>query len=156
MKSIRIAVGVLGLLMMVIGGRYLWDLGTDNGEAAVSWLVGGVVLHDFVLSPLLLVAGLLLVRQVPAWLRGPLVAGLTVLGTATVVGFPMLGRFGERRDNPSLLDRNYTGAGWCSPPWWRSAFSRGPCGVGRGLLRPWQLPTMRSIPMKRMTGERTH
>jgi hypothetical protein len=23
----------------------------------------------------------------------------------------MLGRFGERRDNPSLLDRNYTG-GW--------------------------------------------
>lgn len=98
--------------MMAVGGRYLWDLGLANGEAAVSWLIGGMVLHDFVLSPLVLVAGLLLVRRrVPVWLRGPVIAGLIVLGTATVVAFPMLGRFGERRDNPSLLDRNYT-AGW--------------------------------------------
>jgi hypothetical protein len=34
-----------------------------------------------------------------------------VLGTVTVVAVPLLGRFGARADNPTLLDRNYL-LGW--------------------------------------------
>ncbi len=40
-----------------------------------------------------------------------MVAGFVVLGSATLLAIPVLGRFGERPDNPTLLDRNYT-AGW--------------------------------------------
>jgi hypothetical protein len=37
--------------------------------------------------------------------------GLLVLGSLTIMAIPVLGRFGARPDNPTLLDRNYT-AGW--------------------------------------------
>ena len=37
--------------------------------------------------------------------------GLVVLGTTTLFAVPVLGRFGARTDNPTLLDRDYT-AGW--------------------------------------------
>jgi nucleoside-diphosphate-sugar epimerase len=50
-------------------------------------------------------------RVVPLWLRAPMAAGLVVLGTVTVAAIPVLGRFGARPDNPTLLDRNYV-AGW--------------------------------------------
>jgi hypothetical protein len=38
-------------------------------------------------------------------------AGAVVLATVTVVAVPVLGRFGARADNPTLLDRNYV-LGW--------------------------------------------
>ena len=34
-----------------------------------------------------------------------------VLGSVTLLAVPVLGRFGARADNPTLLDRPYT-AGW--------------------------------------------
>jgi hypothetical protein len=37
--------------------------------------------------------------------------GLVVLGSVTLLAVPVLGRFGARPDNPTLLDRNYA-AGW--------------------------------------------
>ncbi|MGY2874256.1 hypothetical protein ACVW00_001446 [Marmoricola sp. URHA0025 HA25] len=42
---------------------------------------------------------------------GPVVTGAVVLGTVTLVAIPVLGRFGARADNPTLLDRNYL-LGW--------------------------------------------
>ncbi len=44
-------------------------------------------------------------------LRGPVAVGLVVLGTVSLATLPMLGRFGARSDNDTLLDRNYLG-GW--------------------------------------------
>ena len=38
-------------------------------------------------------------------------SALVVLGTVTLLAVPVLGRFGARPDNPTLLDRDYT-AGW--------------------------------------------
>jgi hypothetical protein len=37
--------------------------------------------------------------------------GLVVLGSVTLLAVPVLGRFGARDDNPTLLDRHY-GTGW--------------------------------------------
>ena len=46
--------------------------------------------------------------------RAPAVAGLVVLGSVTLLAIPVLGRFGARADNPTLLDRHYgVGCGWC-------------------------------------------
>ena len=52
-----------------------------------------------------------MVVLVPSRVRGPVATGLIVLGTVTATAIPMLGRFGERADNATLLDRNYT-VGW--------------------------------------------
>ena len=50
-------------------------------------------------------------RVVPGGFRAPAAAGLVVLGTVTLLAVPVLGRFGARPDNPTLLDRHYT-LGW--------------------------------------------
>jgi hypothetical protein len=111
MIALRVLVGSLGLGAAVFGLVELLDLGLGNLADATVWLVGGVVLHDGVLAPVTIAVGALLAR---AWSRrvpGPVVAGLVVLGTVTVVAVPVLGRFGARSDNPTLLDRDYV-LGW--------------------------------------------
>jgi hypothetical protein len=43
----------------------------------------------------------------PVWRRTPLLWALVVLGPLTLVAVPVLGRFGAKADNPTLLDRPY-------------------------------------------------
>jgi len=108
----RLAIGAVGLLVGLYGA-YLLLSRQDHDQllSAAIWLGAGVVLHDFVLAPLVLGVVFVGARLVPAGLRAPAVAGLVVLGTATLFALPVLGRFGERPDNPSLLNRHY-GIGW--------------------------------------------
>jgi hypothetical protein len=108
----RLAIGAVGLLVGLYGA-YLLLSRQDHDQlvSAAIWLGAGVVLHDFVLAPLVLVAVLMGGRLVPVGFRAAVVAGLVVLGTATIVAIPVLGGFGERPDNPSLLNRHYW-IGW--------------------------------------------
>ena len=109
MTGVRLVVGGLGIAAAAYGVLLLLDLGVDNLVAAATWLVGGVAIHDGLLAPLTVGAGVLLVRS--RHLTGAAVTGLVVLGTVTLVAVPVLGRFGARPDNPTLLDRNYV-LGW--------------------------------------------
>ena len=110
-RTARVLLVVLGVLGAGYGIRLLLEQGTDNLIAAGSWLIGGVVLHDGVIGPLTIgvaaAATLALRRKLPA----PVIVGAIVLATVTLVAYPVLGRFGARPDNPTLLDRNYT-VGW--------------------------------------------
>jgi len=107
----RVLIALLGLAAAAYGLVLLVSNGLDDLVAAVIWLAAGVVLHDFVLVPLTLGVCWVAMRVVPPGRRPPLAAGLLVLGSLTVLAIPVLGRFGERPDNPTLLDRDYT-AGW--------------------------------------------
>jgi hypothetical protein len=111
MNALRLVIGALGLGGAAYGIVALLDLGLDNLGQAGIWLVGGVLLHDGLVAPATIAACFLAGR---AW-RGsppaPVVVGALVLGTVTVVAVPVLGRFGARADNPTLLDRNYV-LGW--------------------------------------------
>jgi hypothetical protein len=109
MTGIRLGVGGLGVAAAAYGVVRLLELGVDNLVAAAAWLVGGVAVHDGLLAPLTVGAGALLVRS--RRLPGAAVTGLVVFATVTVVAVPVLGRFGARPDNPTLLDRNYV-LGW--------------------------------------------
>ncbi len=71
------------------------------------WLGAGVVLHDFVLAPLVIVVVALVSRVLPGHVRLPALVGFVVLGSLTLVAVPVLGRFGARPDNATLLDRPY-------------------------------------------------
>jgi hypothetical protein len=110
----RLRVALCGLGGLVGGyGAFLLLSRQDPGQLANAaiWLASGVVLHDLVLAPVVL--GLVFVgaRITPAAARVPAAAALVVLGAATLLAIPVLGRFGARPDNPTLLDRDYT-AGW--------------------------------------------
>ena len=108
----RTALGALGVAVAAYGGWLLLGR-TDNDQLldAGIWLGSGVVLHDFVLTAVILVAGTLALRVLPDAARAPAVVGMIVLGSLTVVAFPVLGRFGARDDNATLLDRPYL-ASW--------------------------------------------
>jgi hypothetical protein len=106
----RLVLGAVGVLLGLYGAWLLLSRGHDLGDVAV-WLAGGVVLHDAVLSVVLLVLGVVVVRVLPPVAQAPAVVGFVVLGSATLLALPVLGRFGARTDNATLLDRNYL-AGW--------------------------------------------
>jgi hypothetical protein len=49
--------------------------------------------------------------MVPRERLAPFAVALVVLAPVTLLGIPVLGRFGARADNPTLLDRHYW-LGW--------------------------------------------
>jgi protein-S-isoprenylcysteine O-methyltransferase Ste14 len=71
------------------------------------WLAGGVLGHDALLSPIVVVLGVMATRLAPSAARAPLAVALIVWGSITLVAVPVLGRFGALSDNPTLLDRPY-------------------------------------------------
>lgn len=107
----RIVLALIGVAAAAYGGWLLVQRGLGDLVATVVWLGGGVVAHDAVLAPLTIVAGVLAARLLPrAWLGAA--ARLAVLvGPLTLLALPVLGRFGARADNPTLLDRPYL-TGW--------------------------------------------
>lgn len=108
---IRAVVLGSGLAAAVYGGLLLADRGWDNFHAALTWLVAGVVLHDAVLAPATVAVSWLALRIVRVDRLAPWAVGLVLLGPLTLLAVPVLGRFGVRPDNDTLLDRPYW-AGW--------------------------------------------
>ncbi len=108
----RKALGALGVGIAAYGGWLLLSR-TDNDQLldAGIWLASGVVLHDFVLTLGVLLVGALSLRLLPEPAKAPAIVGMVVLGALTLVAFPVLGSFGAREDNPTLLDRPYL-ASW--------------------------------------------
>jgi hypothetical protein len=107
----RAAAVLAGVLASAYGVWLLLDLGWANTRSTLVWLIGGVVLHDGVFAPLVIVVALLVVRLVPRDRLAPWVVALVILVPVTLAGIPELGRFGARADNSTLLDRPYW-LGW--------------------------------------------
>ncbi len=107
----RVMVAAVGAATVAYGMFRLWALGWDNLIATVAWLAGGILVHDAALAPLTIGVCLLGTMLVPAAFRAPAAAGLLILGAVSLTAIPVLGRFGARPDNATLLDRNYA-LGW--------------------------------------------
>lgn len=108
MTGLRVALIAVGGIVAGYGAVLLLTRqDTDNVVAAAVWLGAGVVLHDAVLVPVTLAVGALAVRVMHEHWRRPAVVALVVMGPLTLLAVPVLGRFGARPDNPSLLDRPY-------------------------------------------------
>jgi len=109
--TVRVALGAGGVLLALFGVYELLSRGFADLVGTAVWLVGGVVLHDGVLAFATVAAVWAGALLVPRRHRAPVAAAFLVLGTVTVSAIPVLGRFGARPDNPTLLDRDYV-AGW--------------------------------------------
>jgi hypothetical protein len=105
----RLRAALLGTGVVVIGyavlGSFL-ELGGKLGGVLL-FLVAVLVLHDGVWLPLVLVAGALFERFVPARHRGPIRVGLIAAAALTVAALPLALGFGRTADNPSALPLNY-------------------------------------------------
>ncbi len=103
-RGVLIALGVAGA---VYGALRLIALGMDQIVAVLVWVVGGLVIHDGIIAPVVVLVGVLAARRAEPWLRVPLMWALVVLGPLTLIAVPVLDKPGARPDNPTLLDRNY-------------------------------------------------
>ncbi|WP_329199945.1 MULTISPECIES: hypothetical protein [unclassified Streptomyces] len=101
MKTYRRTLGFLGLLLIAVGARLVAVL-PDPLDVLV-WLGGALVLHDAVIAPLVLGAGLL-TAALPA--RGLLRGALVTAGAVLLVTLPLLVRPGGA-PNPSALPLPY-------------------------------------------------
>ncbi|MEU1405615.1 hypothetical protein ABZ471_25210 [Streptomyces sp. NPDC005728] len=101
MKVTRLLAGVAGVALMGVGASLLIDVPDLTG--VLVWLGGAVVLHDALIAPLVLLAGLVLVR---GGMRGPVRGALLVAGALTLVAAPVLLRPGTRA-NSSVLPLDY-------------------------------------------------
>jgi hypothetical protein len=74
----------------------------------VRFLLGGALVHDLVLAPVVLLAGVGLSRTVRGRWRAPVQAALLVAGTLILFTYPELRGFGHALHNPTSLPHNYT------------------------------------------------
>lgn len=109
----RGAFAVTGALALAFGVFKLGTLGLDDLWHTLLWLGGGVVAHDALFAPVVLLAGVAGAALLPGWAKGPVMAGTVVLATVTIAVLPTLARVGAQPDLPSLLDRPY-GLGWAA------------------------------------------
>ena len=110
MTAVRGLLGAGGVLVGLYGAWLLLSR-TDSDQllSAVVWLGGGVVLHDAVLAPVVVVLGVVAARLLPGVVRAPVAVVAVVLGSLTLLSLPVL--LGRDPANPTLLDRDYT-TGW--------------------------------------------
>lgn len=106
----RVALGVVGGVVAAYGGWLLVSR-EDQWTTVGWWIAAGIVAHDVLIAGATIALGALAVRSAPATARAPVAVGFIVLAPVTLAAIPVLGRFGARADNPTLLDRDYL-AGW--------------------------------------------
>ena len=108
----RLLIGAVGVAMGLFGLLRFLQHDLSDTANAVLWLAGGVVVHDALLAPITIAATVAAARFLPRRAWAVVAGGLVVLLTVTVTAIPVLGSWGARPDNPTLLDRNYV-MGWC-------------------------------------------
>jgi len=105
----RIALGVAGVLVGAFGiFRLLTEIPFVNLVVLAGWLIGAVVIHDGVLSPLVLGVGVL-VSRIPPRARRYVQFGLVVAGLVTVIAVPLIARRHSQPTVKAILLRNYAG-----------------------------------------------
>jgi hypothetical protein len=109
--AIRFLIGAVGVGITGYGIEEFLKFGFHNLVETFKWLIGGLVLNDGVIAAAVLAIAFVLGRIFRGRIPAPLIIGLLVLASVSLAALPMIGRYGARVDNPTLLPRNYV-AGW--------------------------------------------
>lgn len=104
----RLAAGTVGVAMLGFGA---WHLLTDQDlgrkESIGKWLLGGVIVHDGILAPLVFLCCALAWRFSGVRLRRGLALFLLVGGSLTVLAVPAILRSGDN-PNPTVTPLDYS------------------------------------------------
>jgi hypothetical protein len=107
-KAARLVLGALGVTGIVWGAWLLRDDGLDKLLSTALWFGGVVVLHDFVLAPVVVVLGVVAARTFRR--RAVVAVAFLIWGTITVAVANVLSGVGGKPDMDSLLNRPYVSA----------------------------------------------
>ena len=105
----RLVLAVVGVVVVLYGivnlGVHI--PGPTLGWVAV-WLIGAVIIHQGLVSPLVIAIGALVRRLVPDRGRRYLQAALITAVPVTVIAMPMIYRQGSQPPSKALLLQNFT------------------------------------------------
>jgi hypothetical protein len=108
MKAWRIVLAVLGVAAVIYGASMLI---THVSPASLVWLgvwmIAALIIHDGVLSPLILAIGALLRRFVPDRARRFLQIALLSAAMITVIALPLIYRRNSQPPSKAMLLQNY-------------------------------------------------
>lgn len=106
----RIGLTISGVLLAVYGvGRLLTDIPTHSLLLLAAWMIGAVVIHDGIVSPVVVTVGWLLHRFVAARGRGFVQAGLIMGGLVTIIAIPMIHLRNSQPAVKAILRQNFAG-----------------------------------------------
>ncbi len=109
MRAWRIVLAVLGVLVLLYG---LVNLGIHIPAATLVWvavwLIAAVIIHNGVVSPVVIGVSTLLRRLVPDRGRRYLQAALITAVPVTVIALPLIYREGSQPPSKAMLLQNFT------------------------------------------------
>lgn len=103
----RILLGLSGVAAIGWGFWLLSDDGLERWRSQAVWIVGGVLAHDAVIAPLVVVLGVIAARLWRPPARGAIAVAFIVWATVSAAVANVLLPVGGRPDNPSLMNRPY-------------------------------------------------
>ncbi len=98
----------MGWAVIAWGLRGIFQHSLDTRPANLArFVVGGALLHDLIIAPLIIGAGVLLARAVPGRARAVIQGALAVSGIVALFSYPLVRGFGLAANNPTSLPHNY-------------------------------------------------
>jgi hypothetical protein len=98
----------IGWVVIGIGLRGIFQHSLDTRPANLAkFVVGGALLHDLLIAPVVLLAAVGLARRVPARARATATAALVVTGVVALFSYPLVRAYGLAAHNPTSLPHNY-------------------------------------------------
>jgi hypothetical protein len=108
MSRERIVIGAAGVALGLFGVfRLLTQISAYNLTVLFCWLIGALVIHDGLLSPVIIGVGAGLRRFVPDRVRQYLQFGLIAGALVTVIAIPMIYRQGSQPAVKAILQQHY-------------------------------------------------
>jgi hypothetical protein len=108
-RSLRIGLGAVGIVLIGYGAlRLAQAQPTSHLLAIAKWLIGALIVHDAILSPIVIAIGWLLTRYVPKRIRGFVQAGVVAAALVASVGVFLIwrqGKYGAK--SLALLQQHY-------------------------------------------------
>lgn len=111
MKAARIVLIVVGVLVIAFGASVLvTSVSPKRIGGLAAWLLGAVILHDAILSPFVVGAGLLLRRagrSLRAWVLVVVQAAIVLGSVLALVVLPEIAAKRHGQKNPTILPFDY-------------------------------------------------
>jgi hypothetical protein len=107
-RRVFVACAVPGFAVMAYGVYGLFHAsGQTKPSQWIRWFIGGLVLHDFVIAPIVFLLAVVLIRPVPPPWKACLQGALIASGILTLAAWPYVAGYGQRPDNRTLLPNDY-------------------------------------------------
>lgn len=97
-----------GWAVIGFGLRGVFQHSLDTRPANLArFVVGGALLHDLVVAPLVIVIGVAVARAIPGRARAVVQGALAVTAIVALFSYPLVRAYGLAANNPTSLPHNY-------------------------------------------------